>query len=89
MKETKILYYVSETEREGSWQRSGGYILSDNEACLKKKIVSLPKYSPDLSLEFSKIKSFEPTEKGYEHFCRYACEGILAIDDFEMKKFWE
>jgi len=32
-------------------------------------------------------RSFKPTENGHARFCKYAAEGILAIDDFELKKF--
>ena len=87
MKDNTRLYYSSITEREGSWQRSDGYLLSDDKDCLQDKINSMPKHGADLSWEYSEIRSFKTTENGCTRFCKYAVEGILAIDDFELEKF--
>lgn len=84
---SKILYYSSITKRNGSWQDSDGYILSDNKEKLETKIASMPKHEEHASWEYSKIESFESTKEKYDRFCKYAKEGILWIDDFELGKY--
>lgn len=82
-----ILYYSSITKRNGSWQDSDGYYLSDIKEKLLAKINTLPIHEGHVSWEYEKIESFETTKKKYDCFCKYAKNGILWVDDYEIDKF--
>lgn len=81
------LYYSSVTKRNGSWQSSEGYILSDTKEKLAQKISTLPIHEPNTSWEYSVIESFATTKEKIELFIKNATEGILWVGDFEMKKY--
>lgn len=81
------LYYSSITERKGSWQNSDGYFLSDSKQKLHAKISVMPIHEEHVSWEYSEIESFQTSDEKYAIFCKYAKNGLLRIDDFELKKY--
>lgn len=81
------LYYSFCTEREGSWQRSNGFVISDNKEKLQAKIDSLPKFDDYHSWEYDKIVCIEVSNSVYELFLTKSKNKIYFGDDFEIEKF--
>lgn len=81
------LYYSYCTEREGSWQRSNGFVISDDKEKLQAKIKSMPKYAADLSWEYDEIKTIEVSEEKCKMFLFKSKESIYFGDDSEIDKF--
>jgi len=81
------LYYSECTEREGSWQRPDGFVMSNDKDKLQNKIDGLLKYAGELSWEYHEIKSIEVNQDRYEFFLSGSKEGIYFGDNYEWEKF--
>ena len=82
-----LIYYSSITEREGCWQKSDGYLLSNDSEKLQAEIDRRPKYTADLSWEYDPIESFETSKEKMELFLSKANDSILMIGDFDLDKY--
>ncbi len=81
-----ILYYSICTEREGSWQRNDGFILSDDKLLLESLIDTKPKFEGELSWEYDPIRSFEPSTETFKFFADKLNGGIYYGENFELEK---
>ncbi len=82
----QTLYYTLCTEREDSWQRADGFIISDNEQLLHDVIKSQPKWEGEYSWEYSDVSAFMPDEATYQYFKKAMRNGVLFGENKDLNK---
>lgn len=82
----ELLYYALCTEREGSWQRPDGFLLSEDKNTLQIVIDASPKWENEYSWEYDPIKSFMPDRETYLYFMQKMRSGVFYGDNRDLPK---